>query len=221
MVALADEDDDDTDSFLSADCHARYEHALVPKQVELDVALQVIHYIEDCTTVHTYLADCKLTFGDICELAETQYCNAVGNKCWVPQHNLVDSKKPPETFTNAQVNTLIQYVQGKGDSGSCHKSNNACPLFGERGNWNPKCPKKDTLKPSSEGNQGHSSSCPNGVVHGPSRGGHGRGCGGHGCLQSHGCTIMCPPHEMDTQKLVAGGKHQDCQWPHLLLLCDK
>ena len=165
-----------------------------------------------------YLISHQLTFEDIYHLAADRYRQALGNKTWGPASNLKDSKTPPGAFSHAQLNALIQQVQGKQQR---DKSNDICHHCQQKGHWANKCPIRANVA-GPNATRGHD--CNN--VRRPGRGGPGRGGPGHcrpplqagrgggghghqGCVGRTGAPEYAPwrlvaPTNLEEQKYVNG-----------------
>ena len=70
----------------------------------------------------THLSDKGFTYANICDLTTTWYQ-------WPPAAHTKVSKALPSTFTQAEVDALVQCFQkGQTTSKPCDKSNNTCNL---------------------------------------------------------------------------------------------
>ena len=124
---------------------------------ELNKALLDIGHKEKIAA-NQHMIDKKLTYQDICRLAEDVYQTLYDRKEWPPARNVRDSKAPPTAFghlaiemntplTRAKVLTLIQSnMRGDTKPGNCHEC-------GKAGHWANECSEPSTQ--NSQANRHH------------------------------------------------------------------
>ena len=98
------------DAFALADGDDRYRKRIVDKETDLDTALQFIRFMSDYDASLKHLCSQNVDVESICTLAEDQYRLALSNHRWMPALHTPDAKKPPETFSQTQINALIQQI---------------------------------------------------------------------------------------------------------------
>ena len=116
-----------------------YRYLLRETFVKLNAALVVVGYMSR-QDADDHMVALKLTYLEICEVAERNYTAARDQGEWPPAKNPHDSKAPPKSF-GASALTLVKSANGPSSSNK-NAERGACNNCGEKGHWARECPKK-------------------------------------------------------------------------------
>lgn len=130
--------------------NGNYQFPLRLLKKDLNEALLVIPHMSRADA-NKFMITQKLTYKDICALAEDEYRSQFDLNEWPPARHVKDSKAPPSLFgnlTEARVLTLIHQA----GAGTTEKKKGACHGCGSFDHWKRDCPNKDKNKPDGHTN---------------------------------------------------------------------